>query len=320
MADVLVSIIVPSFNQGQFIRATLDSILQQSYRLIECIVIDGGSIDSTLDVLKNYNDERLHWISEPDNGQTDAINKGIHKAHGDLISYLNSDDLLIPEAVQFIVDRFINHSEVDVIYGDCLLIDETGKEIGISHSKPFQIGDLLTGKYPIRQPGTFWRANVSRKIGDLDINLHYTMDADYWLRMGLSGFNLEYVPGTRAAFRLHSHSKTVSLRSPFFSDWLMIMDKTYGSPILPAEIQALKPESYAFVEWGIAKTHWLEGDYAVARPLLRKFLFGRKWTRRMLAVPMLIDSYLHTPFTRWVDYLVGRLTGKEILFGERQTS
>jgi len=313
MPEMLVSIIVPSFNQGQFIKATLDSILQQSYRDIECIVIDGGSTDSTLDILKNYTDERLHWVSEPDDGQTDAINKGIHKASGGLISYLNSDDLLMPGAVQFIIDYFANQPEVDVIYGDCILIDEIGKELGISRSKPFQTKDLLIGKYPIRQPGTFWRADVSRQVGDLDTTLHYTMDADYWLRMGLAGFKLEYIPGTRAAFRLHSMSKTVSQHSPFFSDWLTIMDKTFAQPNLPADIQALKPESYAFVEWGIAKTHWLEGDHAVARPLLRKFLFGKKWTRRIVAVPMLIDSYLHTPFTRWVDHLVKRATGKAIL-------
>ncbi|MEP7293135.1 MAG: glycosyltransferase family 2 protein [Chloroflexota bacterium] len=318
MNDPLVSIVVPSFKQGAFIGTTISSILDQDYRNLECIVYDAGSTDETLDVLRSYNDPRLIWTSEPDKGQSDAINKGMRRAQGSILSYLNSDDVLTPGAVRFTVDYLKAHPKVDLLFGDCDLINETGAWIGASPGEPFHLAEMLIGNHSIRQPGTFWKREVYEGIGDFDVAMHYSMDTDYWLRAVLAGFTLDYTPGVRAQFRLHTQSKSVSMQPKFLTDWRLMMSKVYAMPNLAPEIRALQAESDAFADWGWAKTYWLGHDYTQARPLLKKFIAGGKWSRRLIASTMYIDSYLHTPMTRLTAFVFARATGREILFSEKR--
>jgi glycosyltransferase involved in cell wall biosynthesis len=283
------------------------------------MVLDGGSTDATLDILRSYQDERLTWISEPDQGQSHAINKGLRRARGDVLTFLNSDDLLLPHAVAEIVQYFEAYPQADALYGDVQLIDATGKQIGQMAGKSFVLEQALTGGQPVTQQGSFWRRRVMEHIGYLDESLHFTMDLDYWLRIALNGFTLHYLPGTRAAFRKHGTSKSGSLQSGFLYDWQRMLDKIYHELPVSSPLHALKPESDAFVSWGWAKTYWQQRDYARARPLLRAFLGARhRRTRRMIATSMLIDSYLHTPFTRTLALLTRIATGREILYGDRR--
>ncbi|HYO87021.1 MAG TPA: glycosyltransferase family 2 protein, partial [Candidatus Limnocylindrales bacterium] len=198
-----VSVIVPSFNQGAFIGHTLDSILGQDFADLECLVMDGGSTDETVGVLHRYSDPRLIWVSEPDRGQSHAINKGLARAQGQVLTYLNSDDLLAPGAVASAVTYFEAQPEADLIEGDLNFIDAGGAVIGMLPGRPFLLAELLSGRHRFNQAGAFWRSSLTRRIGLMDEGLHYTMDHDYWARAALAGAQIVYVPGVRASFRLH---------------------------------------------------------------------------------------------------------------------
>lgn len=314
MTYPLVSVITPSFNQAVFLPATLSSVLSQGYQHLELIVMDGGSTDGSVDILKAQTDPRLSWTSERDRGQSHAINKGLARARGEYLTYLNSDDLLTPDTVAFIVDYFEAHPEVDLILGDSMFIDANGQSLKVVHGRAFELRKAMIGGGSLLQQGAFWRRHVTERIGDFDESLHFTMDVDYWLRAALAGFRVAYVPGVRGAFRLHDQSKTVSQSPGFWRGWRAMLHKLYALPDLPAEALSWRQDSFDYLDWHDAKMAWRDQDYATARPMLRRFLRGKKWARRGLAVPMLIDSYLGTPFTRLVTGAYRRLRGVD-LFG-----
>ncbi len=313
MTEPLVTIIIPTLNQGAFIGQTLESILTQDEANVECLVIDGGSTDGTLDLLRNIRDSRLSWLSEPDRGQSDAINKGLHRAHGDLLSYLNSDDLLRPGAIRASVQYLRDHPDVDLVFGDCDLIDDKGARVGQIQGQSYDLAQAFVGSAWVIQPGAFWRRSMSDQVGDFDRSMHYVMDIDYFLRAGVEGARAAYLPGTRAAFRLHGDSKSISAQPKFLSEWRRMMEQLYEQPDLPAALKALRPESEQFIDWAWAKTLWMQKDYASARPLLKKYLRGSKRGRQLLAATMLIDSRLHTPFTYALAALFRKVSGREIL-------
>ncbi len=132
-----ISIITPSYNQGEFIERTIKSVLNQGYENIEYIIIDGGSSDSTVGLLKKYDEHIAYWVSEPDNGQTEAINKGLMHATGDVLAYLNSDDVLFPGALHFIDACFKKHKDADLIYGDCVIFDQNDRFLHIKREIDF---------------------------------------------------------------------------------------------------------------------------------------------------------------------------------------
>ena len=309
----LVSIITPSFNQAAFLPATLNSVLSQDYEHLELIVMDGGSTDGSVAILEAIHDPRLTWVSEQDRGQSHAINKGLARARGDILTYLNSDDLLTPHTVAFIVDYFEAHPTIDLVTGDCQYIDQSGVPVRIVAGCPFDLSTTLTGRSYLLQPGTFWRRRVTGQVGEFDEELHYTMDLDYWLRAAVAGFQLSYISGARSQFRLHGQSKTVSQSAAFWRDWRRMLDKIYSMPDLPAEALACQKDSYDYLDWHDAKMAWVRKDYATARPMLRRFLRGKKWVRRGLSAPMLVDSYLGTPFTRLLTGSYKRLRGVDLL-------
>jgi len=306
MPTPLVSIVTPSYNQGQFIGATLDSILSQDYPNLELIVMDGGSTDNTVDVLKTYTDPRLSWVSERDNGQTHAINKGLARAKGEILAYLNSDDVYMPNMIAFSVDYLEKHPDIGAVYGDNYLIDAEGNTLSLRRSFPFP---QSLKEVRISQPSLFWRKSVTDKIGLFDERFHYTMDTEYWWRMAINGFQLAYVEGGRAGYRLHGTSKTVSQEKGFIRDHHLLYEIIYSQKNLPQYLLDIKPHMEEYILWKETKQQWLAGEYTQARPLLRKFLTGTKNSRRILAVTMLIDSYLKTPITNTIDNLYFRSTG-----------
>ncbi len=315
MSNELVSIIVPSYNQGEYIQATLDSILSQDYLRLEIIVMDGGSTDNTCDILRSIRDLRLTWRSEPDNGQSHAINKGLRQSTGSILSYLNSDDLLLPGAIHKALDYFDTHPECDLVYGHNYIIDENGEPVRESPAFDFGIIEMLTPIGGLPQPGLFWRRRVMEQIGLFDESLHYTMDYDYWLRTSLAGFRLDYLRTSLGAFRLHPTSKTVSRLSRFWDDWGQVLDKVYSRPDLPPEIRRTETEAKTYVKWQRTKALWDDGKYEETRPVLRSFLLHKnRWQRRLLAATMLLDSYLSTPITRWTWQAYERFSGSPVPF------
>jgi glycosyltransferase involved in cell wall biosynthesis len=224
-----ISIITPSMNQGTFIERTIRSILEQNYPGLEYIVMDGGSTDETLDILRQY-ENNLKWSSEKDAGQADAINKGIRLATGDIIAYLNSDDVLEPGALLRVAEYFAAHPEAMWLTGKCRIIDEHDREIRgmITAYKNFLLrhysyGMLLVTN-PISQPATFWRREIMQEFGLFDVNEHLVMDYEYWLRIGR-----RYSPGILdeylARFRVHGRAKTVSTNFSNFKQELAVAKK-----------------------------------------------------------------------------------------------
>lgn len=219
-----ISIITPSLNQGEFIEQTIQSVLDQEYPDLEYIIVDGGSTDSTLDIIKKY-EKWLSWMSEPDRGQAHAINKGLGIATGEVFAYLNSDDLYQPGALHTVGNFYKDHPNADWVTGKCHIIDWNTVEIRkiVTWYKNFWLlvksyNVLLVIDY-ISQPATFWRRAIMNEVGFFDESLFYTLDYDYSLRVGKNN-RLWVINDYLASFRIHPASKTTcSTVKQFNSDF-----------------------------------------------------------------------------------------------------
>jgi glycosyltransferase involved in cell wall biosynthesis len=205
--DPLVSIVTPSFNQAQFLEETICSVLDQDYPNIEYIIMDGGSTDSSLEIIKKYQSKLAGWISEPDRGQTDAINKGFERASGEILAWINSDDTYQPGAVSEAVEYFKSHTGTGLVYGDANLIDEEGKIIGKFPARQTDYPRLRRGYVHIPQQSSFFSGNIWKRVGPLDPSFHFAMDYDLWVRIARVA-PIMYVQRTWANFRIHNQGKT----------------------------------------------------------------------------------------------------------------
>ena len=219
-----ISIITPSFNQGKFIKQTIDSVLSQKYQNLEYIVVDGGSTDETIDILKSY-EKKIKWTSQKDKGQTHAINKGLKKASGDILCYLNSDDLLTKGSLNIVAKEF-SQKNTDWLIGDYQIIDHKGKRLRkqsfIESYKRFLLkhyspGLLKIANNFIPQPSTFWSREAFKKVGLFNQDLKYTMDYDYWLRMSKL-FKPTIITKVLSKFRLHHDSKSSTERKSMLKE------------------------------------------------------------------------------------------------------
>jgi glycosyltransferase involved in cell wall biosynthesis len=222
----LVSIVTPSYNQGRFLARTIDSVLGQNYLPIEYLVMDGGSTDESIPILQSYG-SRLTWVSEKDAGQADAINKGFARARGDILAYLNSDDVLCRGAVEKVAAYFEQHPDWDLVYGQAKLIDEHDRVIGMYRTKEFSL-DRLMKKCFLCQPATFWRASAARNAGPFNGGLHYVMDYEYWVRLAQSGARLVHVPEVLASSRIYGDTKTSSGREQIFQEMIDVCRARFG--------------------------------------------------------------------------------------------
>ncbi len=206
-----ISIVTPSFNQARYLGRTIDSVLSQDYPNLEYLVIDGGSTDGSVDILRKC-DKRVSWISEPDRGQSDAINKGLRRSTGEILAYLNSDDLLLPGCLHRIGRFFAEHSEVEWLTGYCTIIGPNGEPArsAIERYKNFLVNhyslNLLLIINFISQMSTFWRRSAMERIGEFSTEHHLVMDYDFWLRLA-SHSAPAILPETLSAFRVHRDAK-----------------------------------------------------------------------------------------------------------------
>jgi glycosyltransferase involved in cell wall biosynthesis len=221
----LVSIVTPSYNQGHYIEETIQSVLNQDYPHLEYLVVDGGSSDNTVDILKKY-EGRLTWISEKDRGQADAINKGFQMAKGEIVAWLNSDDTYLPGAVHTSVRYFEAHPEAGMLYGEGYHIDADGEIIERYYTEPFDYQRLSEVCF-ICQPTVFLRAEVIRAVGPLDVGLDYCMDYEYWMRIA-KRFRIGYLGTPLANSRLHLDTKTLSRRVEVHRETLQMVKRHYG--------------------------------------------------------------------------------------------
>lgn len=207
----LVSIVTPSYNQGQFIEDTILSVKNQDYPNIEHIIVDGGSTDNTLEILKKYEGTyNMRWVSEPDEGQADAINKGFMQSRGQILAWLNADDTYLFSAVSTAVAYLIKHLEADLVYGNIYIIDEQGNELKICRTVPYDIHMHLAGVFIVPQQAAFWRREAFFRAGMLNPKLQFSLDGELWLKMAKMGMELHFIDKILANFRMHPASKTVS--------------------------------------------------------------------------------------------------------------
>lgn len=225
---MLVSIITPSFNQSRFLEATIQSVLSQDYPKIEYIVIDGGSTDGSVEILRRYEDRIKYWVSEPDHGQTDAINKGFSLARGEILAWLNSDDTYQPGAVREAVAYLAEHPEIGMVYGDANLIDEEGQVIGRFPARQTDYRRLRQGYVHIPQQASFFRAELWKQVAPLDPSFYFAMDYDLWVRLAARA-PLVYTPRLWANFRLHGDAKTVAADDRCWPEMIRVHRRDGGS-------------------------------------------------------------------------------------------
>jgi glycosyltransferase involved in cell wall biosynthesis len=224
----LVSIVTPSFNQAHYLESTIRSVLDQDYPNIEYIIVDGGSTDDSVEIIRHYSDRLAWWVSEKDLGQTDAINKGFARTKGEILAWLNSDDTYENNAVGEVVAFLRNRPEIGLAYGDANFINETGRIIGHFPAAQTNYKHLRQGYVHIPQQSAFWRANMWRKVGPLDPSFYFAMDYDLWVRLAALA-PVQYTPRLWASFRLHTQGKTIIADARCWAEMLKVHFRDGGS-------------------------------------------------------------------------------------------
>ncbi len=204
-----VSIVTPSFNQVNFLEQTIRSVLEQNYPNIEYLILDGGSTDGSVEIIRKYQNHLAYWVSQPDNGQAAAINAGWRRSTGEIIAWLNSDDTYEPGAISAVIQVFSMHPDVDVVVGDCAVIDSSGGFLRHLPASDFNLAGILAGN-SLPQQGVFLRRAAVEKAGWLDSSLHYVFDWALWLVLGLQGARFYHLATPIANFRVWEQSKTGS--------------------------------------------------------------------------------------------------------------
>jgi glycosyltransferase involved in cell wall biosynthesis len=256
MKDILFSVITPSYNSGKYLEETILSVINQTYKNFEFILIDGGSTDNTLDIVSKYEKHFTYWVSEKDNGQTNAINKGFRKAKGDLVTWICADDLYYPDTLMTVADYIHQHTifidTVGVIYGQSLNFKDDGFS-SVSYGGDINLKQLLHYDPNVLQIASFHSRKILEQIGYLDESLNYCMDYDLWIRMLQKG-DLYFIDKLIGKFRLHDESKTVSQKGLFAWE---ILKKRYmysKNPFSPINYLLIRRILTNFVKTKIIKT------------------------------------------------------------------
>ena len=246
-SEPLVSIVTPSFNQAQFLEQTILSVLEQDYPHIEYLIVDGGSTDGSRELIQRYAPHLTWWVSEPDQGQTDAINKGFSHARGEILAWLNSDDTYQPGAISQAVEYLQSHPEVGMVYGDANLIDASGNIIGKFPARQTDYRRLRRGYVHIPQQASFFQASLWKQVGPLDPSFYFAMDYDLWVRLARIS-EIHYCPNLWADFRLHGSGKSVVADNRCWPEMLRVHYREGGSWFSWLVIKAkLRPLLYAWM-------------------------------------------------------------------------
>lgn len=303
----LVSIVTPSYNQGRFIGETIESILGQDYPNLEQWVIDAGSTDETLAVLERYRgDPRLRWISEPDKGQSDAINKGWARCRGRVLTWLNSDDTFLPGAVRGQVEALLAMPGAGGVYGDAFYTDAAGSPRGRIYARPFSPTAVLSLKITA-QPAVFLCREIVSQVGPIDLRRRYGMDVELWSRAIRLAPWAQY-HGAVATYRLHDGSKTVSQFAGFYGDWLDASLAYYGQPGLARSDLADRPGVLADIYAAMANLEARDGRLsdAVRYAIFALTLAGPR--KRLLKLPVsLLDRVMPLGLSPRVTELWGQV-------------
>jgi glycosyltransferase involved in cell wall biosynthesis len=230
-----ITVVTPSFNQAQYLTQTIESVLSQDYANLEYIIMDGGSKDGSVEVIRKYERHLAYWTSGPDGGQTQAINSGFKRATGEIVTWLNSDDYYEKGALQTIAQAF-SQTDAGVVYGDYVLVTETGRPFLWRKEIPFDFEIMLYGVNFIGQPSAFFKRRLLAEHGYLDERCEYMMDYEFWLRLASRGVKFQHIGKNLSYYRYHATSKTVSQTAKFLKETNEVRAR-YGKPLGPAALR-----------------------------------------------------------------------------------
>ena len=288
----LVSIITPSFNQSPFLERTIRSVLEQDYRDIEYLVVDGGSTDGSLDIIHQYANRFAWWVSEKDKGQSEAINKGFAHAQGEIVAWLNSDDFYLPGTLSTAVKEFERHPQAMMLYGNMLAVDENDRTINTLKYRQLSLVDLLCFQI-IGQPAVFMRRSALEKAGGLDITLHCLLDHQLWIRIAEQG-EIVHVNETLAAARYHAGAKNRARAAEFGREAFRILDWASKQPGLAPVLARTRRRALASAQRVDAR-YLLDSGQPV--PALRA------WTRALMTHPPTALARLNLPISSLLDII-----------------
>ena len=314
----LVSVITPSYNQSGFLEDTIKSVLAQDYPAIEYLIVDGGSTDGSVEIIHKYKSELTWWVSEPDEGQASAINKGMEKARGEIVAWLNSDDLYLPGAVSRAVAEFQSHPQLGLVFGNAVTIDAGGCPIKELIFPDWQLEDLI-GFRIICQPAVFMARELYEQVAGLDLNYHFMLDHQLWIRIA-SLAPVQHVPSLLAAARHHEGAKNVSQAPAFGRETLEVLEWMETQPNLASLVAANKRQVLAGAYRLNARYLMDGGQYAPALKSYAKAFINqpvytaRHWHRVIYAfLGMLGFKDIDSLYSRFQDSRRPDLSGKDNL-------
>lgn len=268
---MLVSVIIPSFNQGKYISETIESCLAQSYRPIQILVLDGGSTDDTISILKSFDCQELEWWSEPDNGVVEAVNKGLARARGDILTIQSSDDTFLPGAIEAAVAAFNTHPKTGLVFCDVEIIDQDSNPHGSHVLGEFDFCNYIGRLQYIPQPGAFFTRSAMVATGAWREHVSYVADADFWIRL-IRQFPVHKLSQRLAQYRHHPEQRNTQ-KASIARDWEIAISDL----ILNADLSARERR---FARMGIHLAH-------------HKYADERQWIKRTIA---LYKAALTNPF------------------------
>ena len=283
-----ITIVTPSYQQAEFLEQTIQSVLSQNIAGLEYIIADGGSKDGSVEIIHKYEAHLAWWVSENDNGQSDAVNKGLQHASGDIIGWINSDDYFLPGTLDFVLNYFETHADIGLIFGDLLAVDENGKTINLIRYGDWGLQDLMRFEV-IGQPSVFFRRSILERSGLLDVSFDLLMDHHFWLKIACNT-PIKYVPKTLAAARYHSKAKNMSKGALYAEDTFRIVDWMKTEPVLQDHWEKDKNRilagAYHLSAFYITEgKHWRQAVGSYLRCFwLRPDYIRRDWRRFLFAL------------------------------------
>jgi glycosyltransferase involved in cell wall biosynthesis len=263
-----ITVVTPSYQQAEYLEQTIQSVISQNIEGLEYIITDGGSKDGSVDIIRKYEPYLAWWVSEKDNGQAEAVNKGLQHASGEIIAWINSDDYFLPGTLAFVLDYFETHPEIGLIFGDLLAVDENGATINLIRYSDWGLQDLMRFEI-VGQPSIFFRRSVLERSGLMDVSFDLLMDHQFWLKIA-SITPIKYIPRTLSAARYHSKAKNMSKGALYAEDTFRIVDWMKTEPNLKGL-------------WEKNQTQILAGAYHLSAFYITE---GKQWKQA-------VTSYLH---------------------------
>lgn len=279
MTTPIVSIVIPVLNSERWLDAAIVSVLQQDYPALELIVKDGGSTDGTPAIVQRYAD-RVVWVSQPDTGISHALNQGFAQSSGEILGWIGSDDGLTPGAVRAVVDFLTTYPEIGAVYGDCAVIDTTGRTVDVIRPGPFDRQRILGWNY-IADPATFVRRALLARVGWLDESLRNVMDHDLWIKFAIHG-SMAYLPQTLARFRVHTASTTNRHVRRAGEETIRVVTRAFADPAMPTELRAAQARALGEAYLRAGMCYYAAQDLGQARTYL--------WQAVRFAPHLAVDS------------------------------